>query len=174
MLLYLQLLEEDEDRLKFEQIYLAYRDLMYTTANHALHHKEDSEDVVHQAFLKLLPYVHTIREPVSQSTKRLLMTITEHETVNVFRQRRRLGDLIDYDAVQIPWNLPDQVLEGDPVASCIMELPRSQRHVICLKYDLGRSLREIAEMLDISLCAVQRTDQRAKKKLKDLLKEGNE
>ncbi len=38
MLLYLQLLEEDEDRLKFEQIYLAYRDLMYTTANHALHH----------------------------------------------------------------------------------------------------------------------------------------
>ena len=40
--------------------------------------------------------------------------------------------------------------------------------VIWLKYYHGYSLREIAKMLDMTLPAVQKTDQRAKKKLEEL------
>ena len=55
---------------------------------------------------------------------------------------------------------------------CILKLPAQQRTVILLKYKYGYSLREIATMLKISLTWAQKIDQRAKKKLEELYKEG--
>ena len=46
--------------------------------------------------------------------------------------------------------------------------------VIWLKYYYGYTLREIASMLDISLVSAQKLDQRAKKKLEELYKNGDE
>lgn len=44
--------------------------------------------------------------------------------------------------------------------------------VIWLKYVYGYNLREISKLLDISLIWAQKIDQRAKKKLKQLYREG--
>ena len=52
LFIYLQMLETPEEKSKFEQIYLEYRDLVFYIANRILHNKQDSEDVVHEAFLK--------------------------------------------------------------------------------------------------------------------------
>ncbi len=168
MLIYLQMLETEEDKAKFEQIYKAYRGLMYSVAYQKLRQKQDAEDVVHHCFMKLIPYVHDMEEPVSQSTKRLIMTIVEHKIVDELRVRGRHPlEPMGEGAVEIDRG----ILEGDQLAVCIMKLPLRQRQVLCLKYDQGFSLHEIAKLLDISLCCAQKTDQRAKKKLAELLEE---
>ena len=54
MLIYLQMIETDEDRQKFIQLYETYRGLMFYVANRILHNTEDAEDAVHQAFLSII------------------------------------------------------------------------------------------------------------------------
>ena len=53
MILYLQMIDTSEDRSKFEQIYIEYRDLMFYVANRILDSDQDAEDAVHEAFLKV-------------------------------------------------------------------------------------------------------------------------
>ena len=54
MFTYLTLIESDTDKSKFEIIYRAYRDLMFHVAYKILNNQQDSEDAVHQAFLKII------------------------------------------------------------------------------------------------------------------------
>ena len=53
MLIYLQVIETEEDKSKFEDIYREYRGLMYYIAYRRLHHEQDAEDAVHHAFMKI-------------------------------------------------------------------------------------------------------------------------
>lgn len=62
MLIYLAAISSDEDKSKFELIYRQYRNLMYYAANQILHNSSDAEDVVHQAFLKIVEILDTISE----------------------------------------------------------------------------------------------------------------
>ena len=48
---YLQMLDTPEEKIRFEQIYLKYRGLMYQVADGILHNRQDAEDAVHNAFL---------------------------------------------------------------------------------------------------------------------------
>jgi RNA polymerase sigma-70 factor (ECF subfamily) len=50
MLIYLAMIELEEDRHKFEQLYITYKQTMFYVANSILGDEYLSEDVVHQAF----------------------------------------------------------------------------------------------------------------------------
>lgn len=52
MLIYLQMIESEADKSKFEQLYLKYRSLMLRVAMRILHNEQDAEDAVHQAFCR--------------------------------------------------------------------------------------------------------------------------
>ena len=54
MFLYLAMIDSDADKSKFEILYSEYKNLMYYTANRILCNSSDTEDVVHQAFLKVI------------------------------------------------------------------------------------------------------------------------
>lgn len=51
--IYLSALDTDEEKDYFEELYLQYRHKMYGIAYSILHNEQDSEDAVHQAFLKI-------------------------------------------------------------------------------------------------------------------------
>ena len=62
MFLYLAMIDSYADKSKFEILYSEYKNLMYYTANRILRNSSDAEDVVHQAFLKVIefwiPFLH--------------------------------------------------------------------------------------------------------------------
>ena len=64
MIVYLQMIETDEDKSKFEEIYQEYRNLMYYVAYKRMQHEQDAEDVVHHVFVKIAENIKNI-EPVS-------------------------------------------------------------------------------------------------------------
>ena len=86
MIIYLQMIETDEDKSKFEEIYYAYRNLMYRIAYDRLQHIQDAEDVVHQAFVKIAENIKSI-EPVSPKTKQFIVIMIENKVTDVFRMR---------------------------------------------------------------------------------------
>lgn len=164
MLIYLQMIETEEDRSKFEKLYDEYKGLMYTTAYRMLGHEQDAEDAVHHAFLKIAENITKVGEAVSGETKSYVMTILENRAIDVLRQRDKHPELaldevesiiVDYDG-------------DDTLARCILQLPALQREMIWLKYRHGYSTREAAKLLGITPAYASKVDQRAKNKLGEL------
>ena len=160
MLVYLQMIETEEDSSKFEAIYREYRDLLLFLADRRLRNPQDAEDAVHEVFVKLAENIRRI-EPVSARTKRLVTVMLENTMTDLLRRKSRHPDTELADEPEQPG--PEE--EGSLLEDCILRLPERQRAVIWLKYDQGHSLREVAKLLGISLANAQKLDQRAKKKL---------
>ena len=89
MFLYLAMIDSDTDKSKFEILYSEYKNLMYYTANRILRNSSDAEDVVHQAFLKIIEILNTISSPRCHKTRALLVTITEHKAIDLYREKQR-------------------------------------------------------------------------------------
>lgn len=63
MFIYLAIIDSPEGKLKFEVIYERYKNLMFYTANRVLGDTRDSEDIVHDAFLKVIKIIDDIDDP---------------------------------------------------------------------------------------------------------------
>lgn len=168
MLMYLQMMDGPEEQSKFETIYQEYRELMFYVAYQILHHQQDAEDAVQCAFIKIAENMKKIADPVCPKTRSYVVIIVENKAIDVLRSRKRHSTVefnetccvsVDHDS--------DHTL-----AKCILQLPPRYREVILLKYCHGYSLREIAQIMSISLPAAIKLDQRAKKKLQTLYEEG--
>lgn len=175
MLIYLTMIESDQDKSKFEIIYNTYKKRMLYHAGLILGDQNDTEDVVHEAFLKLIKILDKIEDPVCPRTKSLVVTIVERTAIDLYRRRqRKQTDAIDEVCADIPSaggmdGLPDKA----DLASAMAALPARYREVLLLRYDSGFSEAETAQLLSMSQANVHKTVQRAKKKLEEIL-EGQE
>lgn len=165
MLIYLQMIETEEEQSKFEVIYHEYFPLMFHIAYQILHHQQDTEDAVHQAFVSIAENITKIDQPLSPQTKRYVAIIAENKAIDVHRKSQR-HPITSLEDVSPGIGIPVEYDGDDELVKCILELNPLQRQVIWLKYHYGYSLREISSMLKISLPWAIQLDQRAKKKLK--------
>ena len=167
MMIYLSMIDSEEDKSKFEIIYSEYRNLMYYVANKILMNSSDAEDIVHQAFLKVIEILDKIEQPVCPQTRSLLVIITERKAIDLYRVRKQRA-IIPFDEEYV--NVPqcseiDTFEERSAVAAAIAMLPTRYRQLILLKYDNGFSNQDISQMLDMTEDNVKKTLQRAKAKL---------
>lgn len=170
LLIYLQMIETEEEQSKFEVIYHEYFPLMFHIAYQILHHQQDAEDAVHQAFVSIAENITKIDQPLSPQTKRYVAIIAENKAIDVHRKSQR-HPITSLEDVSPGIGIPVEYDGDDELVKCILELNPLQRQVIWLKYHYGYSLREISSMLKISLPWAIQLDQRAKKKLKKLYEE---
>lgn len=174
MLIYLNLIETEEDKRKFEHIYLTYKQTMFYAANRILKNHHSSEDAVHQAFLRIVDNLDKINEADCHKTRAFLVVIVEHIAIDIYRKRKR-ENMISFDELEI-YIADDTCPEDeviDLVSSAILKLPVNYSTVLRLKFSQGYNDSEIAEILDITQENVRQRISRAKKKLSDLLqKEG--
>ena len=167
---YLQTIEGEEDKSKFEQIYYRYRKLMFHVAMKILNNDADAEDAVHQAFVSALENLNKIGAPELPETRCYVVTITERKALDILRARKKVIALDDDEiaqGVEIP---PPDVSE---LAAAMARLPARYREILLLRYRNGYSSAELGKMLDIKTGSVQRLLLRAKEALRDSLrKEG--
>ena len=79
MIIYLQMIESDEDKSKFEQLYIMYKGLMFHVAMKILKNEFDAEDAVHQAFLSLIENLKKISDVKCPKTRAYIVIITERK-----------------------------------------------------------------------------------------------
>ena len=164
------MIESENDKVKFEEIYLKYKSLMFYAANKILHNEQDSEDAVHMAFIKIAENIKKIDTADCPKTRSYIVTIVENKAIDIYRRKSRHKEtefLEEANGLEVTY-------DGDNLLTkCILSLPARYREVILLRYYHGYSVREIAALFEISLAAASKLDQRAKKKLKELCeKEG--
>lgn len=171
MLIYLAMIESDADKSKFEIIYNTYKNLMLYHANTILGDTNDTEDVVHESFLKIIKIIDRIEEVKCSKTRNLIVTIVERTAIDLYRCRKKRQIVtMDEEYINVPG--PDAIedLHAKTDLSVAMAmLPTRYREVLLLRYDSGFTEAEVAVILSMSQENVHKTVQRAKKKLGEIL-----
>lgn len=167
LLVYLQMIGSEEDKSKFEQLYLHYRIMMMRVAMGILHNDQDAEDAVHESFLDILNNLDKISRVDCPETKSYVAIIVEHKSIDLIRSRKKVVELNSETEAGIEIPLP-----GDsPLSDALAKLPPRYREVLLLRFDNGYSTREIAESLNMEHGTVQKLIWRAKDALEKKLKE---
>lgn len=166
MLIYLQMIESEEDKSKFEAIYNQYRQLMFTVAFKILNNQYDAEDAVHQAFVSLIDNLDKVKEVDCPKTKSYVVIITENKAIDIIRSRKHMiGEELNESLLGIQIPLP-----GDGgLADAMAKLPARYREVLLLRFDNGYSTKELAKMMNMTEGSMQKLIWRAKDALKKQL-----
>ena len=77
LMMHLSLIETQEDKSKFEELYYHYRKNMYLCAKRILKNEILAEDAVHDAFIRIIKYLKEIEDVRSDQTKNLIIVIVE-------------------------------------------------------------------------------------------------
>ena len=87
MLLYLSMLDTEEEKDKFTEIYQQYQHFCWYVAYQLLGDGHLAEDAVQDAFLALTRHLDKIEDVESQKTRKFLMTIVKSKAVDILRKQ---------------------------------------------------------------------------------------
>ncbi len=174
LMFYMSLIDNDDDRAKFEILYNKYRKRMLSTADSVLHNKEDAEDVVHETFIKIARNMRSIGDPDSSETLSYVMKAAKNTAINLSKKKSTENKHIQLEEVE---NISDrQFLEKlriqenfDEVVKAIRSLNDTYRDVLFYYFVRGMKAKDIADLLGRSNSAVQQQIIRGKKKLLEIL-----
>ena len=173
MLVFMQMLETSDDRLKMEEIFHTYGNLMFYVADSILHNDQDAEDAVQQALFAIYQNLEKIFEIKCPQTRSFIVTIVERKSIDLYRIKQK-AVTIPFEEAFINVPAPDAVEAAagkTDLAQAIAMLPPRYRELLLLKFDNGYSEREIAAMCSMTEANVKKTIQRARKKLESILDE---
>ena len=155
MVLFLVLLDTQEEQEKFREIYENYRHFMWYIAQQKLKDTHLAEDAVQEAFLALTRHLDKVEDAHSPRTKKFLATIVRSKAIDLIRKN----------------NPQEEVKENyNRLISCVLELDDSYRVVFEYKYLYRMSDEEIADILGISAKNVNVRYFRARKKLQEMIR----
>ena len=172
MLVFTQMLATADERLKIEEIFHTYGNLMFHVANKILNNDHDAEDAVQQALFTIYQNLEKISEIKCPQSRSFIVTIVERKAIDLYRTKQRnTVVLFEEEFINVPApSVVDAVAERTDLAKAMAMLPTRYRELLFLKFDNGYSEREIAVMCSMTEANVKKTIQRARKKLESILK----
>ena len=140
---------------------------MYVTARSILSEDEDCADAIQETIVKAFSKINSLKQDAYAKT--WLIRILINECYNVLRQKSR----------QIPMDVEGEMAAKSAVEPkdysdlyrAVSQLQEDLRMPVVLYYGEDFSVREIAQVLEISEGAVQKRLARARQKLKRLLED---
>lgn len=168
--IYLSMLETNEEKNQFEQLYIKYKQDMYAVAYGILKNKEDAEDAVHQSFLKIADNFSKVLQIPCHELKAYIVIICRNTAINIYRQNQNRAkhstELFETEIVDESYF---EKQNYDELLLAIKQLPQIYKDVIYLYFLQEFSAKETATQLEISSELVRQRALRAKKMLKDIL-----
>ncbi|MDF2504997.1 MAG: polymerase subunit sigma-24 [Clostridiaceae bacterium] len=167
MLIYLSLIDTEEEKNKFEQIYYQYKQLLFYVANKILNDEYLSEDAVHETFIKIAENIRNISEAICPQTKSYIVIIVRNISLNILKKQKSYLDIDEYsEIISDDYSLEDEVLSKysfNLIVEEISNLPVTYKDVLYLTYVEGLSTKEIARLINIENEAVKKRLQRGRK-----------
>ena len=157
---FLSVLESNEDRRVFAEIYEKYHTKMEKTAIYILKNQEDAEDAMQNAFMRVI-----ISIPCEE-LQFWLISIVKNEALMIIRKKRKVVSL--EDNADIPANIIEDVHSYNDLVGVFSKLPEIYRAVLEMKVFIGYTDKEIAEILGISETAVSTRASRGREILRKI------
>jgi len=134
------------------------------------HSREDAEDMLQEAFIKVFTQLRTFEN--RGSFEGWIRRIVVHTCINTLKKNKKFNesvDLIHAATVSIREETVPAVVQVKQIVDCIRSLPMGYRTVLNLFAIEGYSHREIAQLLDIEESTSRSQFTRAKGMLEELL-----
>ncbi|RAJ08926.1 RNA polymerase sigma-70 factor (ECF subfamily) [Chitinophaga skermanii] len=170
-----RLQEGDEEA--FRSLVDTWQSLVYNTALSLVQQEEDAEDIAQEVFITAYESIHQFKGDAKISTWLYKIAVTKSlDHIRKKNRKKRWGKLAsifgkqEEEMVSPPdFQHPGVTLENKERAAMLMKavdtLPSMQKAVFVLHKMEGLSTREIAEILELTVAAVDAHMHRAKKNL---------
>ena len=159
------------DRSAQYALYKPYSKAMYNICFRITNDQDDAKDVLQEAFLSAFNNLGSFKGESSFGA--WLKRIVVNSSINHVKKNKIMYSQLDGHDIEQETTMQDHeiVLEIDRIKEALQQLPDGFRTVLSLYLFEGYDHREIAEILDISESTSKSQYNRAKKRLKEILKE---
>ena len=134
--------------------------------------RDNAEDVLHDSFIKIARFAHLYRRGMNPFG--WVLKIVRNTALDFLRFKNNRAEVSTeefFSLTSLDYS-PERRENAIMLEQALSKLDPDEKKVIYLTYYLDMTVREIADELDLSKSAVQRTKERAEKKLKTLLDGG--
>ena len=165
------------DKAAFEQLVIRHQDLVFSLAYKLTGNREMANDVAQEAFIRAWKAIEKFRGDSTFSTWIYRITVNTAWTLRKKAKKHNTLNIDDtYEPIVIDEKKdPELVAINSDLSSVLInaldKIPIEQRIIVELKNIEGRSHKEIAEYLDISVTAAKVRLHRAHQKLRQILEE---
>ena len=172
-----------QNEAQFRTVYDDYKQLVYNLALSYVQHAEDAQDITQEVFVKIYQHYEK-HDPATASLKTWIYRITINHCLDFIRSKKskkKFGFIISLFrhetnepvAEALHFNHPGIVAEDkedlQQLFTLINELPENQRTALILVKIEDRTLKEVAEIMNTSVKAVESILQRAKQSIQKKL-----
>ena len=165
------------DKAAFEQLVIRHQDLVFSLAYKLTGNREMANDVAQEAFIRAWKAIEKFRGDSTFSTWIYRITVNTAWTLRKKAKKHNTLNIEDtYEPIVIDEKKdPELVAINSDLSSVLInaldKIPIEQRIIVELKNIEGRSHKEIAEYLGISVTAAKVRLHRAHQKLRHILEE---
>ena len=154
----------------FERLYRKHAGDVYRYALVVLRNQADAEDVTQTTFLNAYRAMENGERP--RSPQNWLIAIAHNVCRQRFRQSQRRPNEVAYEEELAEAVVDDDAISAEDIRRALGHLAFNQRAALVMRELEGRSYQEIAEILDVSVSAVETLIFRARRALREQLEEG--
>lgn len=178
MIAFCAMIDSDEDKLTFEQLYQKYKNLVYYIANERLKDTHLSEDVVQDTFIQIAKNMEKFQDVSSKRTKNLIACIANGKAIDLIRSRKNLhfyeesnfiGSYIGNQTTNPPLEQVIQRENYNLLLQAISQMDETDKTILQFRYIYQFSSKESAKLLGITYKAATNQLYRAKQKLATFL-----
>lgn len=161
------------DQSKVRDLYNLFGERVYNIALAYVHNTWDAEEITQDVFISIFRKAGTFRE--KSTVKTWIHRITINTSINYIRKKKRFTfvELTGGASYRPDFDHPGVLMEEKEkyriLSGVIDTLPDAQKTAFILSYIEELPRQEVADIMQISLKAVESLLQRAKKKLREKL-----
>ena len=169
------------DQEQFKQLYSDYKNIVYNLALHYLQHQEEAEDTTQEVFIKLYQQFQNF-DASKASIKTWIYRITINTCLDQIKSKKTkkrfafissIFSSSESSDIESTFYHPGILLEHKQQLELLLQkieqLPEQQKTAIILSKIEDLSQQEVAEIMKVSVKAVESLIQRAKVNLKKIL-----
>jgi len=133
-------------------------------------HREDAEDMLQEAFIKVFTQIHTFQN--KGAFEGWIRRIVVHTCINFLKKYKKFNEHVDLDYANnlfVKEESIPSIMQAKQVVECIRLLPLGYRTVLNLYAIEGYSHKEVGELLEIGESTSRSQYTRAKAMLETIL-----
>lgn len=151
---------------QFIRIFNLYKNDIYRLAYSYTKNISDSDDITQNTFIKLYNHIGILNNQEQDIKNGLLKLLLMNVKLFYYHLGKKIIAFTEKEENTLSTTLTDNYL-----LEAILQLPKKYRTIIFLYYYEDYKIKEISEILNISVTNIQTILSRARKKLKEILKE---
>lgn len=173
---YLQMIDTDEEKSKFEMAYKEYKKLLHYIAYTILKDPQLSEDAVQDAFFALAKNMEKFQSQSCNQIRNYLIIIVRNAAYRIYNKNKQEVPNNNMDSISDPFDLEIATEHKELLTQLFRELKildSKYADVLILRYYYNFKEKDIARILKITLDNVKVRIHRGKKILKESLEKEN-